>query len=196
MTYPDWPSTDAFGSEVSGKRKRGSIGGKEGSASKRGRGGRGWGWGSSSERPVAAKVSLSRAAVLKPKPVAPVAPAAGAAGVRRRERRIPGLGSVPIVDVGSDDEDEESEKAGSDVGEEEKVDVSSSDGSSDSGGRGDDDDDGDEEETVDRRQGVSDEFGPDGEGVGADLDAGHEVMSHPSASSSRPYPSGRRRCGD
>jgi hypothetical protein len=90
---------------------------------------------------------------------------------------------VPIVDGDSDDDEEESERVGSDDGVDEKVDVSSSDGSS---GRGDDDD-GDEEhgEEIDRHWAISEEFGQDGECLGAEVDVDHEVVSRPAASDSR-----------
>lgn len=136
---------DASGSEVGGKKKRGSTGEKDGGAPKQGRGC--GGQGSSSERLVVAKVSQSRVDIPKPKPAAPVGSAAGAAGIR--QQRVPGLSNVPIVDVDSDDDEGEPERVGSDVGVDEKVYVSSSDGSSGCG----DDDDGDEEhgEEIDRR---------------------------------------------
>jgi hypothetical protein len=79
IVYPDWPP-DASGSEVGGKRKRGSPGEKDGGAPKQGRGCRGQG--SSSERLVVAKVSQSWVDIPKPKPAAPVGSAAGAAGIR------------------------------------------------------------------------------------------------------------------
>jgi hypothetical protein len=119
-----------------------------------------------------AKVSQSRVDIPKPKPVAPVSSAAGAA--RIRQQRVPGLSNVRFVDVDSNDDEEESERVGSEVGVDEKVDVSSSDGSS---GRGDDDN-GDEEhgEEIDRRWVVSEEFGQDGEGLGAEVDVDHEAV--------------------
>lgn len=142
----------------------------------------------SSERTVVVKVSSSRAAIPKPKPVAPVAPLAGVVGIWQWEWRIPGLSSVPIVDVPSSNEDgdEEVEKVESD--DEEEGGGSGFDNSG--GGRGLDDGAGDdvndvqEGEAVDRQRGVLEGFGLDGGGLGGGFGGGSEVVSHPAASGS------------
>lgn len=118
----------------------------------------------------------------------PVARPASAGEIRQRERRIPGLNSVPIVDVSSSDEDDDEEAENVESDDEEEGGGSGFDSSGGALGRDDgagDDDDGQEGETVDRRRGVLEEFGPDGGGLGGGFDRGSEVVSHPASSGSR-----------
>lgn len=179
VAYPDWPSLDVSGSEAGVKRKRGSAGAREGGAPKRGRGGRGRG--SSVDRPVVANVSRSRTVVPTPKPVAPVVSTPTVPGASHWTRPVPGLATVPIVDIGLDDDDDE--RVAEEAEDEEKVESGSSSDSSSEGSGDADDSVGDEGFQADDDDGLalgaSQELGPDG----GDLVGGHEMVrvdtSHP-----------------
>lgn len=201
--YDDYPSAEASGSEAISKRKRGSIGGREPGAGKRGRGGQGRG--SSVERATVTKVSEKRSAGLAKtssasahdpaKSVAPgitaVAPSAGRsapASSARRTRIVPGLQTLPVINVESDDEDEEEEgdEGASDDDQSENAGSSSERVESD----GEDGDSDSEEEDVQQDVSLlggdeSQEIGHDGLPLAEGRVATIAILSHPAAAASR-----------